>query len=194
MEKARKDKKIKITYRTITNFHTGKYEKWLQWWSKRTFEEDHVMYETPHSFRNKLKCAVFAFHGKKLVGAGGIMMSHLNNKKLFYKGRLTAEFRAVCVDSNYQKMGIGDTLIKKRLSFSKRNNFFCITLTKQPKMPSKLEKLGWKIMDDHMTPELFKLKKSIRQCKCQDKTEEVFVGERCSICPFLERITWFHPD
>lgn len=182
-----------IRYRLVTDFKNANVIPHLKVWVDAIHDNSlNMLPETVESLRNKLLCAVFAFHNQKLVGAGGIM--YPPTKPLYYNKKRVVEFRSVFRHPDYKKCGIATELVIKRLEFVKQSKLFPVILTKQPDMKPILKKLGWVYIEKQLVKKLVPVKNGLRDCSCQNNKRIPFIGERCSNCPMLGRFTWINPS
>jgi GNAT superfamily N-acetyltransferase len=179
---------MRIKYKAVTDFKNQKFEPWINWWSDQTKANDFTISLEPAEILNSMIIATFALWGEQVVGAAGLMpVYNEDNQRIRFKGRDVVEFRANCVDENFEKKGIGSKFIEMREDYAEEQNYLSVIITKQPKIVRIAEKnnSGWKVMEG--IQEYEDIFAQLRKCDCHKNKDQPFIGSRCAVCPLYEK-------
>jgi hypothetical protein len=174
----------KVRYMYLKKFNKPKLFRCIKWWSDQTKLNVHTLSLEPAEIINNTIFAVFAFIGNKIVGAAGIMQLP-GQMDVYLHGHQVVEFRANCVDSNFEKFGIGTALHKARIDYVDQHELHAVMITKESTILRMSKKFGW--------VHIYRIKGTehvvtkIRKCKCQPHPDKPFKGLRCETCPFFEK-------
>ena len=180
-----KEKEIpKIRYMYHKKLSNPKLLKYIKWWSDQTKKNVHTLSLEPAEIINSTIFAVFAFIGNKIVGAAGIMQFP-EQVDIYLYSHQVVEFRANCVDSNFETMGIGTALHKVRIDYVDQNELHAVMITKESTIKRMSKKFGW--MHIYRVRGTEHVVTKIRKCKCQPHPDKPFKGLRCETCPYFQK-------
>ncbi len=178
----------KVRYVHLKNLSDKKLFKYIKWWSDQTKLNVHTLSIEPAEIINNTIFAVFAFVKGQVVGAAGLMQFP-DQMEIYFRGTQVLEFRANCVDENFERFGIGTALHEARIAYVDKHQYHAIMITKETKILRISKRFGWRHINRVGGSHTVLTK--VRKCKCQPRPDKPFKGPRCETCPFFQKSIFF---
>lgn len=182
--------KTSVEFKMVTDFskEVAHITEILCWWSSKTKDEPNLVYRPIEYFQENLLCAVFAFRGRKIIGAAGMVHPRdKNGEVISFRGKQVIELISNYVTPAERQMDIATIMVQKRLVYVEEKNFLPIAVTSNVVMPLVFHKLAKPV--EEMPKEFMPIRSLVKDCHCNPLEKP-----DCKVCPLANKAIWLFPD